>query len=62
MERLNAADREINEPVRRISYPTYFFLGTTIILALLLGINRINGTRTKKYDTSTVLSKIVHIQ
>lgn len=48
--------------MKKTSYSTYFFLGTTIVLALLLGINKMNGTRDKRYDTSTVLSKIVHIQ
>lgn len=48
--------------MKKTSYSTYFFLGTTIVLALLLGINKMNGPRDKRYDTSTVLSKIVHIQ
>lgn len=65
MKRLKAADREINKPVKRTNYPIYFFLGTIIILAFLLGImgiNKMNRIRGKKYDTSTVFSKIVHIQ
>ncbi len=48
--------------MKKTSYSTYFFLGTTIVLALLLGINKMNEAREKRYDTSTVLSKIVHIQ
>ncbi|WP_436415274.1 DUF4230 domain-containing protein [Petrimonas sp.] len=51
-----------NIPVKKTNRSTYFFLATTIVLAMLLIFNKMNNARDKKYDTSTVLSKIVHIQ
>ncbi len=53
---------EENIPVKKRSNSTYFFLATTIILAMLLIFNKMNEAKDRKYDTSTVLSKIVHIQ
>ncbi|MGI6048151.1 MAG: DUF4230 domain-containing protein [Petrimonas sp.] len=53
---------EENTPIKKTSRSTYFFLATTIILAILLIINKMNEAGNKRYDTSTVLSKIVHIQ
>ena len=53
---------EENTPIKKTSRSTYFFLATTIILAILLIINKMNEAGKKRYDTSTVLSKIVHIQ
>jgi hypothetical protein len=46
----------------RTNFATYLFLATTIVLALMLGINSMKITRMKRYDTTTVLSKIIHIQ
>ncbi|HBC39462.1 MAG TPA: hypothetical protein DC016_11350, partial [Porphyromonadaceae bacterium] len=51
-----------NTPVKKTSRSTYFFLITTIVLAMLLIFNKMNNVQDKRYDTSTVLSKIVHIQ
>lgn len=53
---------EENIPVKKRSNSTYFFLATTIILAMLLIFNKMNEAKDRRYDTSTVLSKIVHIQ
>lgn len=48
--------------MRKVNYSTFFFLLTTIILGALFIVNKANNARDKRYDTSTVLSKIVHIQ
>ena len=53
---------EENIPVKKRSNSTYFFLATTIILAMLLIFNKMNEAKDRRYDTSTFLSKIVHIQ
>lgn len=53
---------EENILLKKTRNSTYFFLGTTIILAILLGISKMKQAQDKRYDTSTVLSKIVHIQ
>lgn len=49
-------------PVKKTSYSTFFFLCTTVILAILLIVNKVNNAKDRPYNSSTVLSKIVHIQ
>ncbi|MDO5523757.1 MAG: DUF4230 domain-containing protein [Bacteroidia bacterium] len=48
--------------MKKTSYSTVFFLCTTVVLAVLLVMNKINTSRESGYDSSTVLSKIIHIQ
>lgn len=48
--------------MKKTSYSTFFFLCTTVILAILLVVNKVSNKKERHYDSSTVLSKIVHIQ
>jgi len=46
----------------KINYLTVFFIGTTIILLVLLIMNQSKSTKTEEYTSDMVLSKIVYLQ
>ncbi len=48
--------------MRKISIPTLFFFLTTIILAFTLLIKNSSKYKESEYDSSTVMSRITHIQ
>lgn len=48
--------------MRKISIPTLFFFVTTIILTFTLLVTNKSGEKDFGYDSSTVLSRITHIQ
>ena len=48
--------------MRKISIPTIFFFITTVILAIALMITGSNREKEYGYDSSTVMSRISHIQ
>jgi hypothetical protein len=46
----------------KINYLTVFFIGTTIILLVLLIMNQSKSTKTEEYTSDMILSKIVYLQ
>ena len=58
----NIENHKVENSSRKISYSTVFFVCTTIILSVLLIINQINKPKERGYDSTTMLSKIVHLQ
>ena len=48
--------------MRKISISTLFFFLTTVILAVMLMFSRAQQERKGVYDSSTVMSRISHIQ
>lgn len=46
----------------RVHYITWFFVGTTIVLTVMLFFNRLSIQKNQEYDTTTVLNRIVNIQ
>jgi len=48
--------------MRKITLPTLFFFLTTLILAVLLFVNKKGVEKEKGYDNTTVLTRISHIR
>lgn len=46
----------------KVNYTTWFFIVVSIVLGVILFVNRSNINKQRGYDTTTVLNRIVHIQ
>lgn len=55
-------DGKLKNCMRKITLPTLFFFLTTLILAVLLFVNKKGVEKEKGYDNTTVLTRISHIR